>query len=104
MQKTTTTITTKKAFRIITAAIIIAAVTTTVMLSWNYYQGKKKGLHSSSFKTEKGWGYDILVGDKIVVHQPMMPNKPGYQGFETEKAADSAAQEMLRKIRAREWP
>jgi hypothetical protein len=92
--------TTKKAIGIITAAIIIAAVIT--VIKWNGNSGRS--LSADCFHTQQGWGYNIRAGKNILIHQPMVPGKPGNQGFETEQQAATAAQSMIADIRAGRTP
>ena len=98
------TMTTKKAYRIITAAVVIAAVITVVKLNWYHSNQPVNQLSAQCFQTTQGWGYNILAGQKILIHQPMIPGKPGNKGFETEQQAAAAAQNMITDIRAGRTP
>jgi hypothetical protein len=96
--------TTKKAYRIIMAAVIIAAMIT--VIKWKGYDSQKavNQLSAQCFQTTQGWGYNVLAGQKILIHQPMIPGKPGNKGFETEQQAASAAEDMIADIRAGRTP
>jgi len=51
-----------------------------------------------TFKTENGYGFDILRDGKPWIHQPFKPDVEGFQPFETEEEAKLAAEEMIKKI------
>lgn len=41
-------------------------------------------------KETQGWGYDIYVDSKIMIHQPIIPSIQGNRSFKTEKQALTA--------------
>ncbi|MCE9540384.1 MAG: DUF4907 domain-containing protein [Bacteroidetes bacterium] len=49
----------------------------------------------------QGWGYDIYVNGKKIIHQPIMPAVPGNNSFKTEndaqKVGSFAVDKMLRE-------
>jgi hypothetical protein len=52
------------------------------------------------FAAERGtYGYDIFRNNKLYVHQPTMPTRPGKLGFASKKDAERAANLVIRKIR-----
>jgi hypothetical protein len=89
---------------ILLAALLFAAGSTFYMLAVNKPATPAKTLHYATFKTEHGWGYDILVNDKIVIHQPMLPGKSGYNGFTTEQEAGADAQNVIESIKSGTHP
>ncbi|PWA05907.1 DUF4907 domain-containing protein [Flavobacterium psychrotolerans] len=50
------------------------------------------------------WGYEITVGNKIIIHQPNIPGMPGNEGFKTEKAAKKTAEFIIGKMNKGEMP
>lgn len=60
-------------------------------------QAKTYEVLSDEGKSE-GWGYDLFVGDKRVIHQDIIPAVPGNNHFrsqaDAQKAGDLAAQKM----------
>lgn len=45
-----------------------------------------------TFKTEIGWGYDIIqIGKGVIIHQPHKPAVSGLQGFLTQIEAEKIA-------------
>jgi hypothetical protein len=52
----------------------------------------------------KTFGYDILLYDRPLVHQPNIPGLPGNDGFKTREQAKKVAVFVIRKIRKNEMP
>jgi len=50
------------------------------------------------------WGYDILVGNKLMIHQPSIPGMPGNEGFKTKKSAQKVADLVINKMKKGEMP
>jgi hypothetical protein len=48
---------------------------------------------------KKGYGFDILIGNKIFIHQPFIPAVQGNQHFATKTDANKTASLMLFKLR-----
>lgn len=45
-----------------------------------------------------GFGYDIFIREKLLVHQTMVPGRPGTSGFNTEEGAGKTARLVAKKI------
>jgi len=54
--------------------------------------------------TKKTFGYDIVVNDKPLIHQPNIPALPGNDGFTTKGRARRVAEFVVKKIRKNEMP
>ena len=52
----------------------------------------------------KTFGYDILLYDRPLVHQPNIPGLPGNDGFTTRERAKRVAEFVVKKIRNNEMP
>ena len=50
------------------------------------------------------WGYDILVNNKLTIHQPSVPSLPGNEGFKTKEGAEKVARLVIKKIKKGEMP
>ena len=50
------------------------------------------------------WGYDILVNDKLTIHQPSIPSLPGNEGFKTKDGAEKVARLVIKKMKKGEMP
>ena len=46
----------------------------------------------------KTWGYDILVDNKMKIHQPCIPGLPGNKGFKTKIKAEKVAKLAIEKM------
>jgi hypothetical protein len=51
-----------------------------------------------------GFGYDIRVNRKLLVHQPNVPTVAGNRGFPTEKSARKVANLVIQKIKKNQIP
>jgi hypothetical protein len=50
------------------------------------------------------FGYDILDGQKVVIHQPHVPAMPGIVGFKTREDARKVGDLVVKKISAKIFP
>jgi hypothetical protein len=87
---------------VLLVAILFAAGSTIFLLAKK--PAPRQGLSYSCFKTEHGWGYDVLVNDTIIIHQPFIPGKSGFNGFNTQQEAGADAQSVIEKIKSQEFP
>ncbi|MBV9963330.1 MAG: DUF4907 domain-containing protein [Parafilimonas sp.] len=53
---------------------------------------------------KKGYGFDILIGNKVFIHQPFIPAVQGNQRFATKTDANKTASLMLFKLRKHGMP
>lgn len=56
------------------------------------------------FKGEKGWGYNILVNDRIFIHQETIPALPVNTGFPDSIRAKKTAELVIRKMASQQYP
>ncbi|WP_315816483.1 DUF4907 domain-containing protein [Paraflavitalea speifideaquila] len=96
--------TTNKARRIIIAAVVIAVAITSVKLYWQHRQQSANALSYRCFANGQHWGYDILVGEKIVIHQSIDPEAKGRIGFASKEAAEADARIVIGNIKLGETP
>lgn len=87
---------------IIGAALIISAAVWIVTL--NKQDVKRKKITAKVFQGLHGWGYDILVGDTLFIHQESIPAQRGKAGFPEKKQAEQAARLIINKMERRELP
>ena len=50
------------------------------------------------FEGPKGWGYNILVNDSIIIHQEFIPVISSHTGFPKKEEAQKAADMVIGKI------
>lgn len=98
------TMTTNKAVRILVGAVLIAAIITGVR--WYAWQQATPvaALSYRCYAEQAGWGYDILVGNKVLIHQPIDPELAGRKGFTSRAAAEGHARIVIDKIKLGETP
>ena len=99
-----TTMTTNKAYRILVAAVLIAAAITAIKLYGRYHNSAGRELSYRCFTSGEGWGYDIMTGQKILIHQSIDPHAAGRKGFATKQAAEADAQIVIRNIKLGKTP
>ena len=85
------------------AAVVIAMIITVIMLR-NIPKQNNSALSYKCFKTDNGWGYDIMVNKKIVIHQDLMGSFPGAAGFSSEQQAKAVAAIVIEKIKSGKIP
>ncbi|MCE5345480.1 MAG: DUF4907 domain-containing protein [Bacteroidales bacterium] len=81
------------------ALLLIIAVATTIFFSNRYSHYKVE-----VYKSEQGWGYDILINKKTVIHQPYMPSVSGKVAFESKYAAKKTGNLVVKKIKKKQLP
>jgi hypothetical protein len=54
--------------------------------------------------TEDTFGYDILDGEKVLIHQPHVPAIPSLLGFKTREDARKVGDLVVKKISAKIFP
>lgn len=50
------------------------------------------------------YGYNIIMGGRILIHQPNAPALPGVEGFKTQEDAQMVAEFVIEKIRRDDFP
>jgi hypothetical protein len=93
----------KKHKLVLLVAILFAAGSTIFLLAVKPAP-PKNGLSYNCFKTQNGWGYDVVFNERIIIHQPFVPGKSGIGGFDSKKEAGADAQTVIEKIKSGEYP
>jgi len=55
-------------------------------------------------KDDGSFGYNILVDDRVLIHQPHIPAVQGIKGFDSEQAARNVADVVVGKLMRNEIP
>lgn len=50
------------------------------------------------------WGYEILIDNKLIIHQSSIPALSGNDGFKSKEAAQKVADLVITKIKKGEMP
>ncbi|MCF6242109.1 MAG: DUF4907 domain-containing protein [Bacteroidales bacterium] len=58
----------------------------------------KRNVELNYFKTENGWGYNVVINGKNYIHQVHLPCECGGEGFATKEKAMKAAEFLKQKI------
>ena len=69
-----------------------------------FYLGHKKKIDYKTFHTTSGWGYDILVNERLFIHQECVPALAQKRGFATEGSASAVARMVVHKLENNELP
>lgn len=69
-----------------------------VKISVNTYQTEVL-VKLNNGKTDKGWGYDVLMDGKVYVHQPYIPAVSGNRSFRSKEDAEKTAALMMYKLK-----
>lgn len=83
--------------------IIIIGISVCVAAAISYI--KWKGPANAPLQTNVymvvggGWGYDILVNDKILIHQESIPAIKNKRAFATKEQAEQTAALVIKKIK-----
>lgn len=98
------TLTISRKHKLVLLAALLFAAGSTIFLLAIRPVSPKQGVSYTCFKTEQGWGYDVLVNERIVIHQPVIPGVSGTSGFSTEQAAATDAKSVIESIKSGEHP
>ena len=68
------------------------------------YMPQRQCFKTEVFRTEGGWGYNILRDGKIFIHQPSVPSVMDNRPFRTALSAKNAGEKVKAKLRHHELP
>ncbi len=51
-----------------------------------------------------GYGYAIMMDNRLFINQPTIPGQPGNKGFQTKEKAVKVAQLVIHKIKNNQFP
>lgn len=94
----------KKSHKLVLLAALLIAAGSTVFMLTRKPAPVKKILSYHCFKTDQGWGYDVTLNHKVIIHQPFIPGVPGQTGFSSKEQADTVARIVIEKIKSGEIP
>jgi hypothetical protein len=84
--------------------LVILAVSSILAAIVFVFTYRNDGLHYRTFQTNTGWGYEILSGKTIIIHQQEIPALPAVKGFEEKSHAEAIARLVIKKIKNGEPP
>jgi hypothetical protein len=94
----------KKSHKLVLLAACLFAAGSTVFMLALKPAAPKNTMSYHCFKTERGWGYDVLINETILIHQPFIPELSGYVGYNSEQQAADSARIVIEKIKSGEIP
>jgi hypothetical protein len=86
------TTTTNSSLWILACSFMVA---TLVFFATNHHER----FHYRTFHTANGWGYEILSGRTVIIHQQEIPAFPAAKGFVKKSHAEAIAQLVIKKIK-----
>ena len=86
----------KKYNRIVLLISVAIAISIPFILSER--NKREQHLESKIFRVPNGWGYDILVDNKLLIRQESIPVKNGKNGFAQKQQAQKTADLVINKI------
>jgi hypothetical protein len=95
IQQTNRQMATKK-HNIIVLSVCAAIAAIIPFIYWN--KNKQQHIESKIFRVANGWGYDILVNGKLLIHQESVPAVTGNDPFKTPLAARQIADLVVKKM------
>jgi len=90
-----------KNFVFVFLALLILTASSIVLTN---LENEKNHIQYETFSTKNGWGYNILMNNKIVIHQQMIPAANIEKGFNSKEEAAKVAMLVITKIRMKKFP
>ena len=56
------------------------------------------------YRVDKGWGYDIILKNKVYIHQPFIPAIEGKKPFPDKKSARRTGELVITKLKDHKPP
>lgn len=84
--------------------ILIFALFLVIILAAITYTRRGHFYEVDLFKSENGWGYDILINKKTYIHQPYMPVIEGQVPFSDKRSARKTGKLVVRKLKNKQSP
>lgn len=95
----------QKTLMTIKHSTIVLAISVAVAITLPfYYLARTKNVDYKIFYTRAGWGYDILVDKRLVIHQECVPVLAQKKGFATEQSARAVARIVVHKLKNNQVP
>ena len=85
--------------------LIITGLLLSILLMKLYITSKSESTYAiKTFQIEKGWGYSIFNGNKIIIRQDKVPSIKEQKHFSSEQDALICGKIMLKKLQQKEIP
>ncbi len=94
----------KKIWFIFGLAVVIVMIITAIKFSSKNDSTTNAGYNLQTIKIENGWGYEILLGEKVFISQQNVPAIAGNHLFSTENDAKKVGELVLLKLQHKNSP
>lgn len=88
--------------------LIIGVLILTAALGLAYHLNQEKAdqvlVEVKPITTSFGWGYEIISGGKVYIHQEFIPAIPGKHGFKNSEDALKVGKMVVNKLNAKQVP
>jgi hypothetical protein len=84
--------------------VLAASATISAAIFFFYEKNPAQKINYNLFHKASGWGYDILVNDKLFIHQEYIPVVANKKGFATETEAKKTARLVINKLKNNKMP
>lgn len=88
----------EKNMKITTLCLFIGLALSALLLFKSEKKVAALPLYSKTIKLERGYGYQIFMNGKLLVHQEFIPAVEGKIQFQSEKDAEKVANRVIQKI------
>ena len=81
--------------------IVLAAI-----IAFNLYRvlTPAQQLKVRTYQVDKGWGYQVLAKDRVIIDQPFIPVIPGRKAFPDKRTASRAGHMVKERMIKKELP
>jgi hypothetical protein len=84
--------------------LFVFALLTVLVLAAVAYTSRGHSYKIDVYKSGQGWGYDILVKNKLYIHQPFIPALEGQMPFSNKQSARKTGRLVIRKLKNHKIP
>ncbi len=81
--------------------IVLVAI---IAFNFSRYLTSAHHLKVRPYQVDKGWGYQLLVKDKVIIDQPFVPVIPGRKAFPDKRTASRAGRMVKERMINQELP
>jgi hypothetical protein len=84
--------------------VLAVAALVSVCILFIGKKDKQQEITSQVFHRANGWGYDILVDEKLFIRQESVPTQTGNAGFPSKEQAEKTALLIINKMKRGDHP
>jgi hypothetical protein len=84
--------------------LIVPALLIVLIIAAIAYTSRGHSYKIEVYKSGPGWGYDILMKDKLYIHQPFIPAIEGQVPFRDKQSAKKTGRLVVKKLKNHKVP